>query len=134
MFYLLLISITLFLFLAFMALTLAEARAGVRMLAVPRAHLDNWVTRTSFVLEHVNWGEFIAHLVRSLAARIAHDLVQWTLIAVRFAERQLTRAMRYLRNSRPNVLAPQASRPSIGTQIRTYVNVMLRRPRKEVEK
>jgi hypothetical protein len=134
MFYLLLIAITLFLFLAFMALTLTEARTGVRMLAVPRARLDNWVTRTSFIMEHVNWGEFIAHLVRSLAARVAHDLVQWTLFGVRFAERQLTRAMRYLRNTRPNVLAPQPSRPSIAKQTKTYITRMMRRPREKVEK
>jgi hypothetical protein len=130
-FYLLLISISLLLLLAFMALTLTEARTGTRFLAVPRARLDTWVTRASFLVEHVNWSEFIAHLVQSLAARIAHDIVHWTLMAVRFAERQLTRAMRYLRDSRPNVLAPQPSRPPILTQMQTYVRKMIGRRSKE---
>jgi hypothetical protein len=130
-FYLLLISITIFMFLAFMALTLMEVRTGTRFLAVPRAHLDQWVSRASFIMEHVNWSEFLAHLVQSLAARIAHDIVHWTLIVVRFAERQLTRAMRYLRNSRPNVLAPQPSRPPILTQVQTYVRKMIGRRKGE---
>ena len=127
MFYLLLIAITVFLFLAFMALTLAEARTGVRLVAVPRARLDQWVSRASFVAEHVNWSEFLAHLIQSLAARIAHDIVHWTLMAVRFLERELTRAMRYLRDSRPNVLAPQPTRPSIVTQTKNYVQKMIGR-------
>ena len=127
MFYLLFISITVLLFLAFMGLTLAEARTGVRLLAVPRARLDQWVNRASFVAEHVNWGEFLAHLVQSLVARIAHDIVHWTLIAVRFVERELTRAMRYLRDRRPNVLAPQPSRPSMFVQMQTYVQNMIKR-------
>ncbi len=118
-------------FLAFMALTLMEVRTGTRFLAVPRAHLDQWVSRASFIMEHVNWSEFLAHLVQSLAARIAHDIVHWTLIVVRFAERQLTRAMRYLRNSRPNVLAPQPSRPPILTQVQTYVRKMIGRRKGE---
>ncbi|MDR3546784.1 MAG: hypothetical protein P4M11_00675 [Candidatus Pacebacteria bacterium] len=121
MFYLYLIAVTLFLFLAFMALTLMELRTGTRVLAVPRARLDHWVSRASFIVEHVNWSEFLAHMVRSLAARVAHDIVHATLVAVRFVERQLTRVMRYLRDRRPNVLAPQPSRPSIFSQVQSYV-------------
>lgn len=127
MFYLLLIAIAILLFLAFMALTLTEVRTGTRVLAVPRARLDQWVMRAEFVLEHVDWGEFTAHLVRGILARIAHDIVHVTLMAVRFIERQLTRVMRALRDRRPNVLAPEPSRPPVTTQVRSYVQRMIGR-------
>jgi hypothetical protein len=133
MFYLLLIAISLFLFLAFMALTLMEARTGMRLLAGPRAKLDRQIEKASFVIDHVNWGDFISHLVQSFFVRIAHDIAHWSLIVVRFLERQLTRVVRYMRDRRPNLLAPKPSRTPILTQTRSYVRKTLRLPKKEKE-
>jgi hypothetical protein len=133
MFYLLLISIGLFSFLAFMALTLAEARTGVRILGRSRAQLDQQIERASFIVGHVNWSDFLSHLVQSIVARIAHDIAHWSLIVVRFIERQLTRIVRYLRDRRPNVLAPKPSRVSPLTQTVQYLRKTLRLPKKQQE-
>jgi hypothetical protein len=133
MFYLLLIAISLLLFLAFMALTLMEARSGVRLLAVPRAKLDQQVERALFVINHVNWFDFISHMVQSFFARTAHDTAQSTLIGVRFLERQLTHVVRYMRDRRPNVLAPTPSRESPLTQTTSYLKKKLRLSKDEQE-
>jgi hypothetical protein len=133
MFYLLLISISIFLFLAFMALTLTEARTGTRLLAAPRAKLDQQVERAMFVVNHVNWADFISHVVQSFFARLAHDIAQTTLIAVRFLERELTRIVRYMRDRRPNVLAPTPSRESPITQTTAYLKKTLHLSKEEKE-
>ncbi len=126
MIYLLLIAFSIALFCGFFGLTIAEARTGTRILATPRRTLDKKLARIVFIANHVNWSDFLGHVVQSVVARIAHDMAHWSLIAVRFIERQLTRVVRYLRDSRPNLLAPKPSRSSIFTQTTNYFREKLR--------
>jgi hypothetical protein len=67
--------------------------------------------------------------VGSLVTRIVHDIAHGALIAVRFIEHELTRTVRYLRNRRPNLLAPTPSRRSSAAQTADYLRKMLRLPR-----
>jgi hypothetical protein len=130
MIYLLFLAGSIALFAGFLGLTIVEARSGTRVLGSARKMLDHRVGHMSFIAKHVNWGDFIAHLVQSIGARIAHDIAHWSLIAVRFVERQLTRIVRYLRDRSPNVLAPKPSRTPAVTQAKNYVQDMIRRPAK----
>jgi hypothetical protein len=130
MIYLLAIIASIALFAAFLSLTIVEARTGTRMFGTARKMLDHRVGHVSFIVKHVNWSDFIGHLVQSVAARIAHDIAHWSLIAVRFIERELTRVVRYLRDRRPNVLAPKPSRTPAITQVTNYIQTMIRRPAK----
>ncbi|MBA3789520.1 hypothetical protein H0X32_04000 [Patescibacteria group bacterium] len=135
MFYLLLLSISIFVFLGFLALTLVEVRTGTRILGGARSKLDIQVARATYVMNHVRWSEFLSHLVQSIAARIVHDVAHASLFIVRFAERQLTRVVRYLRTRRPNVLAPPNSRASPLHQTSTYLKKTMHvRPKEEKEK
>jgi hypothetical protein len=126
MIYLFLIVLSIALFGGFLGLTVVEARSGTRVLSAPRAMLDRRLTRWVFIIHHVEWAEFFSHLIQSVAARVAHDVAHVSLIVVRFLERQLTRVVRYLRDSRPNLLAPKPSRSSIFTQTSNYLQEKLR--------
>jgi len=130
MIYFLLIAASIALFAGFLGLTVVEARTGTRVLGGVRTRLDRTVGQASFIVKHVNWSDFLAHLVQSIGARIAHDIAHWSLIAVRFVERQLTRVVRYLRDSRPNLLAPKPSRTPAVTQVTNYFSALVRRPSK----
>jgi hypothetical protein len=128
--YLLFIFASTALFAGFLGLTVVEARAGTRVLGGTRVKLDRTVGHLLFIIKNVNWSDFLAHLVQSIAARIAHDIAHWSLIAVRFIERQLTGVVRYLRDRRPNVLAPKPSRTPALTQVSHYFRSVIRRPSK----
>jgi hypothetical protein len=109
------------LFVGFVVLTIVETRFRFRVLGGARVHFDQFSNRLFIIVRHVNWSEFVSHLVRSFVARAAHDTAYASLALVRFAERQLTRTVRYLRNRRPNVLAPRASRESVFSQASSYI-------------
>ena len=130
--YLLLIIASIALFAGFFGVTVVEARTGTRYFAVSRAKLDRNVARVAFVIKHVNWAEFFAHLFQSFFERVLHDLAHWSLMAVRFVERQLTNVVRYLRDRRPNLLAPKPVRTPILKQVLEYVGNTFRisRPKK----
>ena len=119
--YLLLIIASIALFAGFFGLTVVEARTGTRVWGASRAKLDTRVARVAFIIKHVNWVEFFVQLIQGFFERVIHDIAHWSLIAVRFIERQLTNVVRYLRDRRPNLLAPKPSRTPIVTQIREYV-------------
>ena len=104
--YLIAILVSLALFGGFLFLTAFERARGVRVLAGPRAILDRRVARLGFVIQHVDWGAFLKHMVQSAFARIVHDIAQFTLMAVRFVERLLTRIVRSLREQRSTSEAP----------------------------
>jgi hypothetical protein len=129
--YLFLIIGSLVLFLGFLMLTIVETRMGTRVLVTPRRALDIKIGHAMFILDNVNWGAFFAHFTQSIFARIVHDVAHISLLVVRFAERQLTRVVRYLRDSRPNLLAPRPSRSSPVTQTLDYVKKSLRLPRRK---
>ena len=87
----------LILLVGFFVLTSYEARRARRLYASGRTRLDNIVGRAEFILEHVNLGVFLRDEIRHLAGRVGHDVVHFSLIAVRSTERLLTRLIRRLR-------------------------------------
>ena len=126
--YLFLVLGSIILFTGFLGLTIVEARTGHRVLALPRRALDRKVAQAMFIIEHVNWGDFFSHFVQSIAARVVHDIAHWSLLFVRFMERRLTVIVRYLRNRRPNLLAPRPSRQSPVDQTVRYLRKTLHLP------
>jgi hypothetical protein len=129
--YLLLIIASIALFAAFLGVTVVEARTGTRYFATTRTKLDRRVAHIAFIIEHVNWTEFSAHLVWSFIARVVHDIAHVSLIVVRFVERQLTAVVRYLRDRRPNLLAPKPSRTPVLKQVVGYAQKNLRISRRK---
>ena len=123
--YLLLILASIALFAGFFGVTVVEARTGTRYFAPVRAKLDKRVARIAFVIKHVDWLEFFTHLIQSFIERVLHDVAHWTLIVVRFIERELTNVVRYLRDRRPNLLAPKPSRTPIFKQVFGYAKKTL---------
>lgn len=95
--YILAILATFFLLLLFLAFSALETARGFRVFGASRGRLDRQVARASYIATHIDWGAFTLHMARTTAERVAHDLVHATLIAVRVAERTLTRLIRDLR-------------------------------------
>lgn len=95
--YLIFVLITIALLAGFFALTSYEARLGMRFYAQYRDRLDRTVERIEFIIANVNLGEFLRDEVRHLIGRIGHDIVHFTLIAVRAVEHVLTNLVRRLR-------------------------------------
>ena len=98
--FLIAIAVSFLLLGGFLALVRYEAGHGVRFFGPMRSRFDARVEKAAFVARHVDWSAVIAHAVRSLSARIVHDVAHATLIIVRILERLLTRIVRYLRASR----------------------------------
>ena len=98
MIHLILILASLLLLIGFFALTNYETRRGIRLYEPQRARLDRTIERITFITEHVNLAEFLRDEVRHRIARIGHDVVHFSLIAVRAIERLLTNLVRRLRN------------------------------------
>ncbi len=133
MLYLGLVGISCVLCGGFLLFATMETRSDKRMLAGARGRLDEQVGRLFFIVEHVNWSEFLSHSIRGLFARILHDTAHLFLQIIRFIERQLTRTVRYLRDRRPHVLAPKPSRQSFMTTTRNYLSARLHRPKDSAE-
>lgn len=129
--YLIALVVSLAFFVGFIILTIFETKVDSRVLEGPRSKLDRQAAHMFFIAQHVDWPDFLAHTVRSLAVRIVHDIAYASLAFVRFIERQLTRMIRYMRDRRPNVLAPTPSRESVIAQATTYVR---RRTRNSAKK
>lgn len=85
------------LLLAFVLLVTFERRKGVRALPRIRASLDRDVDRLAFVASHIDWGGFAAHIAKTNAEKLAHDIIHAILLGVRTIERVLTRLIRNLR-------------------------------------
>jgi hypothetical protein len=126
--YLILLVVSILLLGGFVGLTILEARRGKRFLESPRKALDRLVQRALFLITYVHWSAFLKHVVQSLVARIAHDIAHVSLMSVRFLERELTAVVRYLRDRRPNLLAPKPSRDSALRQTTRYLYKTLRLP------
>lgn len=95
------------LFFGFLLLTVYESRRGVRFFAAFRYKLDTRVARTQFLIEHIDWGAFTAHLTRTSLNTVAHDVAHGTLMIVRSAERNLTQAVSALRMRREGLPKPK---------------------------
>lgn len=95
--YIVFILVSLLLLVGFFVLTSYETRRGVRFFVLQRERLDRIVERTEFIVENVNLGEFLRDEIHHLIGRIGHDIVHFSLIAVRAVERLLTNLVRRLR-------------------------------------
>jgi len=95
--YLIFILASLALLAGFFVFTGYEANRGARFYAEHRDRLDRLIERIAFVLEHVNFAEFLRDEMRHLAGRIEHDIAHFSLVAVRAVERVLTNLVRKLR-------------------------------------
>lgn len=95
--YLIAILLSLLLLVAFVLWSWLETARGFRVLPRARKRFDRQVSRTAFVLTHIDWHAFTRHVARTTLERVAHDVVHTTLVAVRAAERTLTRHIRTLR-------------------------------------
>lgn len=103
------------LFFGFLLITAYEARRGVRFFAAFRYKFDTRVAHTQFLIEHIDWGAFTAHLTRTSLNTVAHDLAHSMLMIVRSTERNLTRAVGVLRMRRDSLLAPKGQEMSTKT-------------------
>jgi hypothetical protein len=109
---LILVGLSIFLFGAFLLLTVFEATYG-RMGGSLRTRWDRRVARVTFIVAHIDWGAFVKHMVRSGLDRVAHDSAHASLQAIRFVERLLTRAVRSLRERRLGMVTPDVSRQRV---------------------
>jgi hypothetical protein len=121
MVYLLLILTSVVLFWAFLSVTIVEARTGTRLFASQRTKFDKQIGKALFIAKHVDWLEFFTHAVESFFERVLHDSAHLSLTVVRVIERELSETVRYLRDRRPNMLAPKASRSSLRVQATRYI-------------
>lgn len=97
----------------FLALTRFEMRrGGVRYMATRRHMLDVEVDRWKSAVEHIDVPVMVNGAVRTLSARLAHDVAHGTLVAVRFIERMLTRAVRALRMHHATTVISTTAHPS----------------------
>lgn len=129
--YLIAIAVSLILFGGFLLITALEGARGARLFGSGRAALDARVARVSFVLQHVDWSAFLAHLTRSGLERLLHDIAHTSLLVVRFLERELTRAVRALRSRREATLPEAGPRPSPLAGTVTYLQKTLRSARRK---
>ena len=113
--YLVFIFISLALLAGFFVLTDYETRRGARFFAPQRTRLDEGVERLLFVLTHVDFAAFLSELVRHFAERVAHDIVHFSLLAVRAVERFLTRIVRHLRTERAIAPPRESAREFVQT-------------------
>lgn len=103
--YLIFLLITIALFAGFLLATYREERRGRRYFEEPRQELDARVARIEFIVTHVDFAAFVRDTVKSAAEQAAHDVAHATLVAVRWSERMLTRAVRTLRERRAEMSA-----------------------------
>lgn len=107
MVYLILIFIPLALLVGLFVLTGYETRNEVRLFGSRRAQFDAHIERTEFIITHVDFSAFLKELVGNTAKRVVHDVVHFSLLAVRAVERFLTRMVRHLRADRAGMVAPR---------------------------
>jgi|CXWL01.1.fsa_nt_gi hypothetical protein len=117
MLYLLLILASIVFLGGFLTLTMYEGRRGARFFPDLRYALDKRMARAGFIVEHVDWGAFMAHMTQSSLETFAHEIVHRVLVLVRALERLLTRIVRSLRVRREqwtvhgeSASTPQSSR------------------------
>jgi len=118
--YILSIAATFVLFSGFLVFAGIEQRHGARLLGRTRTKLDRQVSRLSFVVTHIDWGGFFAHVGKAAFDRVAHDVIHFTLLLVRATERTLTRIIRTLRErlAKRTGTLPDEGTPLLSTLIR----------------
>jgi hypothetical protein len=109
--YLISILVSIALLAAFLALAAREGKTGRRAFAGFRRSLDREAGRVEFVFAHVDFASALRALLVAAGERLAHDLAHGILLAVRLAERLLTRAVRALRTRRAQVRVERAAAP-----------------------
>lgn len=95
--YLIAVLVTTLLLCGFILLSLLETKRQKRLFGGVRRTFDKQVARVGYVITHIDWAAFFAHVTKSTLERVAHDVVHTTLLGVRATERALTRAIRTLR-------------------------------------
>lgn len=95
------------LFSGFLLLTRLEERRGIRYFSNARHALDVQVSTIHARVRTTDFGESIALFLRRTGHKVLHDVAHISLLAVRWVERTLTRAVRSLRAKRPQQ-APSA--------------------------
>ncbi len=95
--YLIAVLVTTLLLCGFIVLSSIETTSQKRLFGGTRRKFDKQVARVAYVITHIDWAAFFAHVTKSTLERVAHDVVHTTLLAVRATERSLTRAIRTLR-------------------------------------
>lgn len=128
--YIISILIASLLLFGFLLVTVFEERRGARFFAASRYKLDAKVARAFFVIDHVDWGAFSAHVTRTTLRTVAHDIAHGSLLAVRAVERFLTRAVRALRAQREGILPLQEDGTSRLSGTVTYLKNNIRRNRR----
>ena len=101
------ILISLVLLAGFSALTVYEARRGVRFYAAGRSRFDAFISHAAFILTHADFALFIKNELKDLGTRIGHDIAHLSLLTVRAAERLLTRLVRRLRPAQDIDITPR---------------------------
>ncbi len=91
----------------FLALTCYETGRGARFFMNYRARFDYFTGRINFIIEHVNFSEFIRDEMVHFFSRMAHGIAHFFLVIVRGAERLLTRLIRKIRSSPEIDIAPR---------------------------
>jgi len=95
--YFIVVIVSFALLLGFLTLSWLETKSGFRIFGGMRRRFDRKVGRAAFIATHIDWESFVAHVVRSNAERLAHDVVHTVLLLVRATERTLTKLIRNLR-------------------------------------
>lgn len=101
------ILVALALLIGFFVLTDYETRRGMRFYSAYRARLDQNVERIEFILENVSISAFLRDEIRHFLSRAWYDTIHFSLLAVRAAERFLTRLVRRLRAQPEIDVAPR---------------------------
>jgi hypothetical protein len=107
--YLVALLVSFVLLAGFVLLTQYETRRGARYFAPRRDAFDTQVERIEFIVEHVDLGAFLRDELRNASNRAGHAIANFSLQAVRAAERLLTRVVRYLRVRHEVTAAPRES-------------------------
>ena len=100
----------------FFVLTDFEKRRGQRLFAAKRDRFDKDVAHVEFILQRVDLAAFLRSEIRLFVSRIGHDIAHLSLMAVRAAERLLTRLVRHLRSQHVvDTTSRESARPFVKT-------------------
>lgn len=97
---LILMLLSLALLTAFLLLARSEAKRGARFAEPVRARLDRSVDRAAARLQDLDLEYTVKTHAKKGGERVLHDAAHYSLIAVRWVERTLTKAVRTLRARR----------------------------------
>lgn len=101
----------------FYFLTRYETARGARFFAAKRDALDQYISQSRFLVEHIDWKSLFREQGKRVIERLGHDVAHATLQSVRAAERFLTEFVRKLRSTgaHHHVSLRETSRPFVKT-------------------